>query len=281
MDILKILMLLFAMFSLTMGHSWVEALYRINLKGTLFGNRGYIRGYIPRSTKSFNDLKMQHLLPPVNRKCNQFVKSSDPVCKDTQKAGNYAQGFPPLVVSPGEYIALLYQENGHVTLPENSPQKNSSGEVFIYGTSLPFNDDTLLSIHKVWNEEGTGGDKRGKLLARRRFDDGRCYQVNGGSISKIRQKKYPNQVSDDIQGNDLWCQNDIRLPFDIKGYYTLYWVWDWASSPTDQFPDGQTEIYTSCMDVKVTSGIQRGKISYDNEQSVAWSGIKTQLLSLF
>lgn len=283
MVLLKALLTFLILVPFTVAHSWVEALYKINLRGTLYGDPGYIRGFISRSSSSFNDLNMQYLLPTINHRCSlakPIIQEGDLMCKNTQTRNNYTSEFRRLVVSPGEYIALLYQENGHVTLPQNTPQKHNSGDVYIYGTSSPSDDDKFLSIHNVWNENGTGGDMRGRLLARRRFDDGRCYQVNEGSISTTRQHRYPNQDISSIQGSDIWCQNDIRIPDDVDESYTLYWVWNWPSTPTSEFPSGQPEIYTSCIDLEIASGAQGGKINYDDTQSLAWSGIKAQLLSL-
>lgn len=71
-----------------------------------------------------------------------------------------------------------------MTLPEHTPNKDSSGYLYIYGTSEPRGDDCLGDIHGHWNEFDSGGGRRGRLLAKRPFDDGRCYQINTGSISR-------------------------------------------------------------------------------------------------
>ncbi|RYP02627.1 hypothetical protein DL764_005709 [Monosporascus ibericus] len=186
--------------------------------------------------------------------------------------------YPQLKAQPGDFIALQYQENGHVSLPGNSPHKASNSMVYIYGTSSPSKDDRLLSIHRVWNAEGTGGDKRGVLLATRPFDDGKCYQINGEAISTARQKTY-YKAPINPQGADLWCQNDLRLPIDIRDSYTIYWVWEWPSIPTDAFPQGQMEIYTSCMDIQILSGVRDGKVSYASGQDLNFAGIEEQMLA--
>jgi hypothetical protein len=126
--------------------------------------------------------------------------------------------------------------------------------VFIYGTSSPSKDDRLLSIHRVWNAEGTGGNERGVLLATRSFDDGRCYQINDGPVSSVRQKTN-FKVPINPQGADLWCQNDLRLPTNIRDNYTLHWVWEWPTVPTNTVPQGRIEVYTSCMDIQIPSGV--------------------------
>ncbi|OAQ60216.1 hypothetical protein VFPPC_10645 [Pochonia chlamydosporia 170] len=249
------------------AHSWVERLMRINGQGTMVGNPGYARGAISRLAPGFSDLQMQYLLPPDGRVGMPGIYPTDHMCKPSQSIGNYNASLPQLQANPGDYIALQYQENGHVTLPENTPQKNSSGTVYVYGTLYPSNDDTLFSIHKVWNNEGTGGNARGRLLAARPFDDGQCHQINQGNISLQRQTLYA-KAAEDPQGADLWCQCDIKLPMDIQDQYTLYWVWDWPSTPTSEFPAGQEEIYTSCMDLAIGDDIQSGKMIYREGQDL-------------
>lgn len=262
-------------FPLTIAHSWVEQLRRIDLDGTMQGKPGFVRGAVSRLDPEFaGDLSMQYLLPPNGRNPELYI--SDHICKDTQTIGNYSERFPQLLAQPGDYIALQHQENGHVTLPQNTPQKNSSGMIYVYGTSSPAEFDTLLSIHKVWNEHGTGGDGRGRLLAVQPFDDGQCYQINDGKISTSRQRQYPKQALDP-QGADLWCQSDIRLPLDVVNSYTLYWVWDWPSAPTQAFPSGQPELYTSCADIGVLQGKQDGKVTFEHGQDLNSAGIRGQL----
>ena len=140
-----------------------------DIHGTMVGAPGYPRGAISRLDPNFNDFQMQHLLAPSSSGASV---PHERICKATQTIGNYTNALPPLLAWPGAVIALQYQENGHVTLPSLTPQKNSSGTVYIYGTSSPSNEDSLTSIHGVWNTVGTGGDRRGRLLASRNFDDG-------------------------------------------------------------------------------------------------------------
>ena len=175
-----------------------------------------------------------------------------------QQKQTQTDGSPRLKASPGAFVALRYQENGHVTLPQNQPGKPANrGNVYIYGTTQPKADEKFLDVHGKWNAQGTGGDKRGKLLATQPFDDGQCYQVNGGQISTQRQTKFPHQA-DQLMGTNLWCQNDIAIPTDAPSGkpYTLYWVWDW---PTQKgvdpgLPNGKPETYTTCMDVDISAG---------------------------
>ncbi|KAI9855624.1 MAG: hypothetical protein M1824_005951 [Vezdaea acicularis] len=187
----------------------------------------------------FSDPTMVNLIPPVDR-ANQVVLPSDLICRDSQMTANVTEGSPRLRASPGDKVSLFYQENGHVTLPDVTPGKPpGAGLVYVYGTSKAQANDTLLSIHKVWNEDGTGGNGQGELLGMRSFDDGRCYQINPGPISKSRQMQYPH-VADSVMGADQWCEIDVKMPITDTGIYTLYWVWDWPTAPGAQgFPNAQ------------------------------------------
>ncbi|KAL2013127.1 hypothetical protein VTN00DRAFT_652 [Thermoascus crustaceus] len=239
------------------SHSWIEQLMVIAPNGTFVGAPGYARGNVLRTAPGFSDTKMVNLIPPTNRATNEILPT-DTMCKDTQRKQIQTEGSPRLQAAPGAAVALRFQENGHVTLPQNQAGKpKNRGTVYVYGTTQPREDDTFLAIHNVWNRNGTGGDKRGILLSVQNFDDGRCYQINGGQISTQRQAKFPHQANQ-LMGADLWCQQDIALPSDVPPGkpYTLYWVWDWPTAPgvDPNLPKGKNEIYTTCMDVDIMDG---------------------------
>lgn len=252
--------LLSAFASAVSAHSWIEQLIVVGSNGTMTGTPGFARGNVLRSSPGFSDPTMVNLIPPDGRPINQIF-STDLMCKSTQTLGNQTQGSPRLQASAGDNIALRYQENGHVTLPQNQPGKpNNRGTIFVYGTTQSQPDDTFLSIHRVWNADGTGGDRRGVLLSTQNFDDSQCYQVNNGQISETRQKDFAHPANQ-LMGADLWCQQDIQIPATAASGkpYTLYWVWDWPTLPgTPGFPEGKQEIYTTCMDIDVTAGSQEG-----------------------
>lgn len=254
------------------AHSWVEQLMVIGSDGQFKGTPGYARNNTMRTAPGFSDPVMVHILPgqgqpaieqrdgkapvPASPEDIQGVQASDAMCKKTQQAQYQSNGSPRLKAAAGDMVALRYEENGHVTLPKNQPGKpDNRGNVYIYGTTQPKSDEKFLDIYGKWNTDGTGGDKRGKLLATQPFDDGQCYQVNGGSISADRQKQYPHSAGQ-LMGTDLWCQNDIKIPTDAQSGkpYTLYWVWDWPTIPgvDPGLPKGKAEIYTSCMDIDIT-----------------------------
>ncbi|KAI9885580.1 MAG: 3-hydroxy-3-methylglutaryl-coenzyme A (HMG-CoA) reductase isozyme [Watsoniomyces obsoletus] len=259
--VFSLLALLAVFDSTVLGHSWVEQLMVIGEDGFFTGAPGYPRANVLRTTPGFGDPAMVNLIPGKGNS----IQANEPMCKSSQSKPNQSEGSPALKAMPGSLIALRYQENGHVTLPDNQLGKaQNRGTVFIYGTTDPQPTDTFLNIHNVWNAEGNGGDKRGKLLAAQNYDDGQCYQINGGSISKKRQSEFPHEPSP-LMGQDLWCQNNIKLPEEaVAGKpYTLYWVWDWSTAPNVDpgLPKGKAEIYTTCMDVEVTAQVsQQSKI---------------------
>lgn len=173
------------------------------------------------------------------------------MCQGAQTLGTQSANYPSLKAAAKDHVALAYEENGHVTLFKNQPGKPAGrGTVFVYGTTQASNSDTFLGIHRQWNADGTGGDKRGKLLAIQPFDDGRCFQTGATDVAKSRSQQfgYPNT------GGDLLCQNAIQIPDDAgtSGKYTLYWVWEWPYLFTNG--NVQTnESYTSCVDIDLVA----------------------------
>ncbi|KAL4979677.1 hypothetical protein BDW66DRAFT_126983 [Aspergillus desertorum] len=274
------LILLASLFALAYAHSWVEQLMVIASNGTFVGSPGYPRGNVLRSSPSFSDTTMTYLLPPDGK---AEVTETDNLCMDTQRKQIQTDGSPRLQASAGAAIALRFQENGHVTLPETQRGKpKNRGTIYVYGTTDPKLDEKLLDVHKVWTKDGTGGDGRGVLLAKRDYDDGRCYQVNSGEISQNRQKEFPHET-DPYMGGDLWCQADIAIPSNAPSgkTYTLYWVWDWptAAGVDPSLPNGKQEMYTTCMDVDVVdrSDSRTSKdAKYDLNQSLNDASIPEQ-----
>lgn len=237
----------------TRAHSWIEQLTVIAPNGTFVGPPGYARGNVLRTSPGFSDPTMTYLIPPDGS--SNVILPTDQMCMATQRTFNQTDGSPRLQAAPGAAIALRYQENGHVTLPQNQPGKPANrGHVYVYGTTDPRANESFLAIHNVWNSQGTGGDGRGVLLSVQNFDDGRCYQVNNGNISEYRQEKFKH-VANQLMGANLWCQQDIRLPSNLPvgKPYTLYWVWDWPTAPhvDPNLPDGKIEMYTTCMDIDI------------------------------
>lgn len=252
------------------AHTWVEQLMVIAPNGTMVGHPGFPRGNVLRSSPGFGDPAMVNLIPPDGRPANQ-IQPQDLMCKSTQTSQTQTDGSPRLQAAPGSAIGLRYQENGHVTLPGTQAGKpQNRGTVYVYGTTQPSPDDSFLAIHRVWTPDGSGGDRRGVLLSTQNFDDGQCYQVNGGTISTQRQQQYGHAFNP-FMGSDLWCQQDIQIPASAPSGkpYTLYWVWDWPTLPgTPGFPEGKQEIYTTCMDVDIADNI--GVDPMSKAQASAW-----------
>ena len=214
-----------------------------------------------RTEPGFTD-RMTHLIPPNGRPSGYKIFARDHMCADSQNTAHQTGHSPRLATRAGETIALWYQENGHVSLPQLSPGKpNNRGIVSVYGTTTPRTTDSFLSIHNKWNRAGSGGDKRGKLLAQAVFDDGRCYQNNDGAISKHRRKLFPPKRSVLPMGANQWCHINVVLPkeADTGDLYTLYWVWDWPTTAgVDKISFSKPEFYTSCIDIKIH---RRGRLT--------------------
>lgn len=274
----------------TTAHSWVEQLRVINPNGTFTPDVGYPRGLISRSSPLFSDTALTHLLPPNGRSPHEIL-ATDALCMASQAVpGLNTPGLPRLTAQAGDHIALRYQENGHVTIPDTNPGKPANrGTVYIYGTENPLVTDKFLSIHKVWTADGTGGDGRGVLLATRNYDDGQCYQVNDHPISIERQKEFPKEADAEM-GVNLWCQSDIKLPATINSkQYTLYWVWDWPTSAGDG-REAMPETYTTCMDVDISSfsttasailTSSKGSVEFVKGQDINNAGIQEEMENQF
>jgi len=259
------------------AHTWIEEVRRIASNGTFVGTPGYPRNLIPRSNNDVNGLMVYELNGPN-------VPKSAPMCKSSQTIGAYTPEFPMLKAAPGDNIAMLYEENGHVTLTDaalganGQPTRPSgNGTVFVYGTKNPSNDDSFAAIHKVWNTDGSGGDKRGKLVATRQFDDGQCYQTNQDPYSAYRKSKIPGSPQ------ELKCQTDIQLPTEAgtSGTYTLYWVWEFPALNKETGAIITNETYTACLDVGMISDPVPAAGAFVADQSAESRAIAAQLKTAF
>jgi hypothetical protein len=260
-SITKIVVALLGASSVAQAHSWIEQLMVIAPNGTFVGEPGYPRGNILRSDKAFSDVPLVHLVTGV---------PADTMCNAAQKSPSYSDSSPALKAAPGANVALRFQENGHVTLPEAQLGKaKNRGDIYVYGTTEPKDNEMFNDIHGVWTADGKGGDGRGVLLVKADYDDGQCYQMNSGAISAARQKQFQHEIVPPANA-DLWCQTDLRIPSDLPTGkpYTLYWVWDWATAPNvdPNLEMGKNETYTSCMDIEVDSS------AVDFSQKVASAG---------
>ncbi|KAF2274337.1 uncharacterized protein EI97DRAFT_345050, partial [Westerdykella ornata] len=250
-----------------LGHTWIEQLRNIDAQGNYVGEFGYPRGMYSKTDPGYDGDKMNHQVPSVKEKSFPFISADSPLCHPAQrKPEQSSDKYPRLKTAPGQFIAMRYMENGHITKPETRLGKpDQSGPVYIYGTTQPKEDEKLANVLQ-WTADGQGGDKRGVLLTVNNYDDGRCYEINDKPISKERQAKFPNyaagQVSDGPGNYPLFCESNVAIPKDaaVGKPYTLYWVWQWNTVPgvDPGLPKGQDEYYTTCMDVDVVDVIQQG-----------------------
>jgi hypothetical protein len=289
------------------SHSWIESASNVADNGTMVGKPGFPRGYIPRTEPGYGDAVPTYLLPANG----QSAYSGEEILNKFPFEAN--PRFPMLEAASGTHIALNYLENGHTTLPENQPNKpRNRGTIFIYGTSIPSEQEKLFDVHLRWNRDGTGGDGRGKLLATRNYDDGQCYQPNGGSLSSQRANELADEGAKHEQ--ELACQADIKLPDDLKpgSIYTIYWYWDWPDLNPDRIdieatkngifpwagtfmrgdkdPHGFTadaiarnESYASTIDIKIVEGSGSYNVKgnsakgYINDQNIYSKAIEEQM----
>jgi len=237
MNLTNLLMAFVAFFPVALAHSWVEQLMKIGSNGAFVGEPGYPRHFVGRTEPGYNDDIFVYLLPPNGR--GSGILPSDKISKYSRE---YRDEFPMLKAAPGDMVALRYQENGHVSLPDTQANKPlNRGTVYVYGTADAKDDDKLLSVFGQWTADGKGGDGRGRLLATRNYDDGQCHQDNQGEIALSRLAQFP-KGNDPLQGEkNLWCQNDIRLPNDLAEgtIYTLYWVWVWPTLTPELRPNSK------------------------------------------
>lgn len=213
------------------AHSWVEWIYKINSTGGFQGDPGFPIGYIPREQSVSDDQHQNKIMD----------KSTNPaICKPLSSSDTAK--YPPLKAGAGDYIALQYQENGHVSQPDLTPRPYRGGNVYVYGTMEHQDSDGINDVLNSWTVDGKGGNQKGKLIATHYFDDGQCFQ-NAPGVPIVEQRKAKFGVP------ELYCQADIQLPADLpsKGTYTLMWIWDWPRIIDDN--KNVTEIYTSCAQI--------------------------------
>ncbi len=216
--------------SLSQAHSWVERAMRIASNGTMIGAPGYERAHVIRGAIPEDDIVW--LLPPNGRADGKVIHIDDKIAHPRQRTLRYSDQFGPVKAAPGDFIALQYQENGHITRPNPTLFKPlNGGTVYVYGTLYnDLTDTNLVDVHFAWTPDGTGGDRKGRLIATRDYDDGQCYQINNDTISLQRQKKFP-KTAELPMGQNLWCQTDVQIPCDtpVGAMYTIIWVWDWPT----------------------------------------------------
>ncbi|KAM0714523.1 hypothetical protein Q7P37_009819 [Cladosporium fusiforme] len=259
------------------AHTWIEQLQVIGANGSYTGDFGYARGFVGRADPRFDGFSNKWQIPdPATGE--RRLKTGMSLCHPSQRRANYSSQYPRLRVAPGEYVAMKYLENGHVTIPWDPKGKpRRGGTVWVYGTHDPRATETLYDVLQ-WNTNSSGGDGRGRLLAAQDFDDGRCHQLNEVEESRRRQVRFPNRFPDQPDVSvEQWCETDVKIPNDVKVHspLTIYWVWGWETAPgSDRANCGKDEYYVSCLDVEVrrktdTAELPEHKLDQQDPQRAA------------
>ncbi|KAI0895579.1 hypothetical protein F4806DRAFT_88131 [Annulohypoxylon nitens] len=268
-NIIKAISLITAAAPAAKAHSWVEQVHQIDLTGAFTGTVGYPIGYMNRSATDFNDSLAQNKI--LNTATNPAV------CKP--KAGAYDK-VNRLSAAAGDHVALLYQENGHVTQPNLTPRPYRDGIVNVYGTLNHQDSDGINDVLNAWTADGKGGNGKGKLLGTHYYDDGQCYQNAGHNFAiPIYATRYHEHGLE-----ELYCQTDFQLPEDLpdSGTYTVMWVWDWPLITSDT--QNTTEIYTSCAEIELgppKKSAKNAQVKYASNNKIQSAGIASQLATPF
>ncbi|KAL1591182.1 hypothetical protein WHR41_00122 [Cladosporium halotolerans] len=235
-----------------MSHTWIEQMQVISPNGSYTGDYGYPRGYVARTDPGFTGFSDKWQLPSPDTDIGATrINSNMFACHPSQREANYSPQYPKLSVAPGDFVAMKYLENGHVSqpgIPAGKPK--SGGTVYIFGTYKPSSSEKLTDV-LAWTKDGKGGNGKGWLMASQNYDDGRCYQINSSPISIERQAKNGNQ--------ELWCESNLEIPANAPAGSTLttYWVWDWAT----EGEGAKDEYYTTCSDFDVAGGNANNKLA--------------------
>ncbi|KAK3341377.1 hypothetical protein B0T25DRAFT_340091 [Lasiosphaeria hispida] len=305
---------LLAILQTTTAHSWPEEIRRIAPNGTMVGPSGYPRSHIPRGSSVPED-EIVWLLPPnggpkVFTPDLKIARPNQRELKDT----SYTDEFPMLKVAPGDFVAVKYTENGHVSRPDlaNPTKPVNRGTVYLYGTTEnDLSNANLVDIHLKWTADGTGGDGKGKLLATRNFDDGQCFEAipadgDTEGITNHRVGVFSKTTGVAMNGNQgIMCQSDLQIPLDaeVGKTLTVIWVWDWpsmseqgvavppASYSANSSESGEPfvqlpEIYTGVVDFDIISddGASAGNkkvVQYAPQRAPADAAIKAQMRKQF
>jgi hypothetical protein len=250
--------LLAALSGTAMAHSWPEQTIRLAPDGKEVGKPGADRAHITAGTGDF-------LIPPNGG--DKVIQPTHKIVREAQgplNDGSYSTEFPMLSVAQGDFVAIKYRENGHVSRADKSnPEKPvNRGTVYLYGTTEnDLSNVMLMDVHLKWTSDGKGGNGKGKLIATRNYDDGQCHEVlpSDGDFEGIvgYRKEFISKA------DSLLCQNDIKIPEDapVGKVYTVIWVWDWSSMkeqgvavpPAEYGADSVLvpELYTGVVDFKV------------------------------
>jgi hypothetical protein len=80
--------------------------------------------------------------------------------------------------------------------------------ISIYNINQSHLNDTLQTIHNVWNVMSTEGDQQNWLLTQQNFDDEACYQLNNDHIWQKQCVKYS---SDSLQSQNQCAETTCNF----------------------------------------------------------------------
>ncbi|KAF2748533.1 hypothetical protein M011DRAFT_400531 [Sporormia fimetaria CBS 119925] len=246
-----------------LAHTWIEQLRNVDDQGNYVGEYGYPRAFVSKTDPGYNGESMNWQLPQNDAEGAPFINADTPLCHPEQrKAAQSSENYPRLQATPGDFIAMRYMENGHITDAaqlKGKPEKG--GPIYVFATTEPKEDEKLADVLR-WTTDGQGGDKRGVLLTVNDFDDGRCYELKPGNPeSEKRKAAHPNYAAGQPANGPgtypLFCETNVGIPKDVATGkpYTLYWVWQWntVGGADPILPKGKDEYYTTCIDVDVVN----------------------------
>lgn len=250
------------------AHTWLESLRSIGSNGAFTGEPGYPRGFVARTDPNFSDDAAMYRITAKD--------ASTSLCHPAQQVANgYANSqFPRLNASAGSFVALTYQENGHVSapqVPEGRPYR--SGNVYVYATTT-LRDEKFSAVHRNWTADGSL--EAGRLIATRFYDDENCYQNQGSGPTPINAERKAASGLDSVD-----CQTDIKLPEDIgSDTMALYWVWDWSLWPN--MDKTAFEAYTACVEIEISQGGSASpEIDLDDSVPLNQRAVQSQLATQF
>ncbi|KAF3031417.1 hypothetical protein E8E11_000253 [Didymella keratinophila] len=242
--------------SLASAHSWIEQLSNVGPDGAYISEYGYPRAFVDKGVAGFDQNANKWQLPPPGQR---RLKPDEFLCHPAQRSAHQSPGFPRLQSIPGAVVAMRYAEGGHVTMVGGGVglwgKPKQGGTAFVFGTNQPSAEEAMNGVLE-WTRDGTGGDRRGRLLTAQNFDDGRCYENNNTPLANLRRSQVSGASSGQAGSKkELLCETDVQLPPDLEvgKPYTLYWVWQWPTAPEKDPNDleGKDEYYASCIDVDI------------------------------
>ncbi len=113
----------------------------------MIGAPGYKRAYVIQGAILEDDIVW--LLPPNGRANRKVIHIDNKIAHPRQHTLRYSDQFGPVKAALDDFIALQYQENGHVTRPNTTLFKPLNSRI-VYMYSTLYNDliDTnLVDVH--------------------------------------------------------------------------------------------------------------------------------------